>query len=258
MDDRRFDSLARSLASCRSRRQVLRGVLGIGGGALATATGHSADAARRQTPTPRPASCPGNQYWDGSTCICPDDYQICGPACCPNGQAECCDGACCYGSCYGEELCCPAGNILCDGACQPWECCNGSDCPSGSCTTDHVCCVQECDGMSWGGSDGCGGICACAPGLLSCENGTCGACCSDSELASEQCVDLHPRSDAACWQCASNTCQARPGGTPCDIGYCSWEGDGFCHSCARGSDICSIQFDCCKGDCIGGDCVDHR
>ena len=32
MDDRRFDSLARSLASGASRRSVLKGLLGLGGG----------------------------------------------------------------------------------------------------------------------------------------------------------------------------------------------------------------------------------
>lgn len=258
MDDRRFDSLARSLASGRSRRQVLRDLLGIAGGALAATTRHSADAGRRPTPTPRPVRCPGNQYWDGSACVCSDDLQICGPTCCPSGQAECCDGACCFGSCYGEELCCPAGNIVCDGICQPGECCIGADCVSGVCTSDHVCCTPTCDGTTWGENDGCGGVCACAPDLLSCADGACGACCSNSESSSQQCVDRHPGTDAACWQCAANTCRAQPGGTPCAIGLCSWQGGGFCHSCARGSDMCSARLECCKGNCHDGDCVDDR
>src|SRR6188472_2835873 len=124
MDDRRFDALVRSLASGHSRRTVLKGLLGLGGLAATGAAQHTAEAARRPTtPTPVPR-CPGNQTWNGSACICPGTLSKCGPACCnesvPRGDAahsECCDNACCHGECYGEELCCPTGQVVCDGNC---------------------------------------------------------------------------------------------------------------------------------------------
>jgi hypothetical protein len=52
MDDRRFDALVRSLAAGTNRRQVLRGLLAIGSGAIAGGTVLDAGAARR--PVQRP------------------------------------------------------------------------------------------------------------------------------------------------------------------------------------------------------------
>ena len=118
MDDRRFDSLAKAVASGASRRSVLKGILGLGGAALAGGVllDGDTDAARRPTPTPKPVKCPGNQVPVGGVCTCPGTAPYkCGPACCTGqpGDApspthtECCDNACCHGTCYGEELCCP-------------------------------------------------------------------------------------------------------------------------------------------------------
>jgi hypothetical protein len=51
MDDRRFDSLVRTIATGRSRRQVLKGMLGLGAVAAgATITAADADAKRRVEP----------------------------------------------------------------------------------------------------------------------------------------------------------------------------------------------------------------
>ena len=63
MDDRRFDSLVKSLAGGASRRAVLKGLLGLGGAAAVGGTllEGPAEAARRPTPTPTPLRCPGNQ-----------------------------------------------------------------------------------------------------------------------------------------------------------------------------------------------------
>ncbi len=49
IDDRRFDSLAKSLAAGKSRRSVLKGLLGLGGAAVVggTLSGQETDAARR-------------------------------------------------------------------------------------------------------------------------------------------------------------------------------------------------------------------
>jgi hypothetical protein len=90
VNDRRFDSLVRSLASGASRRQVLKGSLGLGAGA---ATGafvmlEDAEAARRGYPGPRFFPCV--PQCDGMTCG--DDG--CGGTCS-------CDGGC---SCLAEDL----------------------------------------------------------------------------------------------------------------------------------------------------------
>lgn len=117
MDDRRFDALTRHLGQGGSRRQLLQGLLGLGGtavvGSIQPRTG---EAARRTTPSPTPAKCPGNQISDGTACVC-ETGTTCGPDCCPDGEAQCCDNACCYGTCYGEELCCPTGSIVVQSAC---------------------------------------------------------------------------------------------------------------------------------------------
>jgi hypothetical protein len=121
-----FDRLTRGLATGASRRSVLKGLLGLGGVAVSV---DRAEAARRPTPTPKPPSCPGQQHWEDGACVCPDGSDKCGPACCPTGQAECCDNACCYGECYGEELCCPTGSTVCDGVClDSDQCCSDADC----------------------------------------------------------------------------------------------------------------------------------
>jgi hypothetical protein len=63
VDDRRFDSLAKSLSAGKSRRSVLKGLLGLGGTAVVSGTlvERETEAARRPTPTSTPVKCPGNQ-----------------------------------------------------------------------------------------------------------------------------------------------------------------------------------------------------
>src|SRR5262245_7755957 len=128
MDDRRFDSIVKSLASGASRRSVLKGILGLSGVAVAGSAllPEESDAARRPTnPTPTPVKCPGQQIASGVQCVCPAGLSKCGPDCCnPAGigtaHSECCDNACCHGHCYGEELCCPTGRTFCE---STGECC---------------------------------------------------------------------------------------------------------------------------------------
>jgi hypothetical protein len=78
MDDRRFDAIARNLASGTSRRALLAGLLGLGGIAAAGIDRHHAGAARRGFRAPR--FLPATQ--------CSSDYD-CG------GDAVCCVGDCC-------------------------------------------------------------------------------------------------------------------------------------------------------------------
>lgn len=232
MDDRRFDALVKSLASGRSRRSVLKGLVGLGG---ATAIGGtlmepSAEAARRPTPTPKPVKCPGNQHWDGTRCVCTSG-ETCGAACCLIGS-ECCDGSCCFGHCYGEELCCPYDN-WCDAANQ---CCQDGE----TCCEEQGCIVIEegdcgCDGECPQGFECCGGQC-CATGFCAgevcCALGVCGgACLTDVDQA---CCGTQPYDPVTHYCCAGTVVQ------------------GAC--CA--SSGCETGFECCGGTCCAsGNCI---
>lgn len=91
MDDRRFDMLARSLASGMNRRTMLKGVLGLGTGAVvgSAAMAGDAEAARRGYSGPRfPTLPPGpcTPRCDGTTC----GSDGCGGTCsCPEQSCAC-------------------------------------------------------------------------------------------------------------------------------------------------------------------------
>lgn len=189
MDDRRFDALARQLASSGNRRQLLKGMLGLGGvvvaGAAVTSTEADTEAARRPTPTPRPPRCPTGQFWNGSACVCISGTP-CGPDCCGAGGV-CCDNACCYGVCFGEELCCPSVSEYCPvtgeccrpgrrccpeyGCLVPGQCCTVEDCVPDPCAT-VICNPQQiCEytvNCNIGGAEQC-----CAPGQVCRQSGDC-------------------------------------------------------------------------------------
>jgi len=160
MDGSSFDRLARRLATGGSRRWLLVRGAALAGVTLGAAAsdGSAATRPRRLTGTP---SCPGQQYWNGSACTCPEGASKCGAECCVAGQSQCCDDACCWGTCYGEELCCPAGKFVCDGACVDQECCT-PNCPVNFC-----------------GDNGCGGVCSCGGDRVCLSNGTCAIPCYD-------------------------------------------------------------------------------
>src|SRR6478736_446946 len=165
MDDRRFDALARAVARGTSRRSVLKGLLGLGGVAIAgdALLEEDALAARRPTPTPKPPRCPGQQIPCAAGCCCPAGLETCGPACCTEdsipaplpGHSECCDGACCAGTCYGEELCCATNNR--DGELLPLEHICASTDGTQCCGADQLCCQFDgcCDTICWGGDEFC-------------------------------------------------------------------------------------------------------
>jgi hypothetical protein len=285
MDVRRFDALARALGSAGNRRQVLKGLLGIGGLTAATSL-NGAEAARRPIPTPRPVSCPGEQIWDGDACMCPDGKVTCGPACCAPGVSECCDNACCFGTCYGEELCCPTGMRVCGGECVGWECCANSDCPGQSiCNVEtHTCqCLPDCTGKTCG-DDGCGGRCGTCGELATCVDGAC-VCMEGAIFCEEQCRDwtccsaddcpdnssCDPEShtcicvpDCTGKTCGDDGCGGSCGTCPesqaCVDGACVCASgflceDGACHSCCAAAD-CAVAFggdaECWK--CLQGSC----
>jgi hypothetical protein len=245
MDDRRFDSLTRQLGAGASRRSVVKGLLGFGG-ALAPA---STLAARRPEPTPKPVKCPQRQHWDGYECVC-DDGDTCGSDCCI-GESVCCDNACCFGTCYGEELCCPAEKIVCNGECLPYGVqCNDDNC----CDAGEICvegqCVPECDGVAIGGactdnSDCCSGICS--AGLCWATIG--GSCSGEADFCAYQFEDCNDFSGSRLSYCKCyaddtatticgirnlcvDSCDECPAGTYCqsDCPACGW-GDGCIYPC---------------------------
>lgn len=207
MDDFRFDRLVRSFASGSSRRQVLKGILGLGGGLVAGSTIGEANAARRPTPTPKPVSCPGNQVWSGDACTCVSG-DTCGPDCCP-AEAQCCDNACCYGTCYGEEWCCPAPRAWCDvsgeccpdgwrccperGCISPDQCCTSDDCPDDGCAIGRCSSDRACEySFDCTAHDDCCVVDACYRSDCDSQTGSCGepvldctmgeGCCDDGDV----------------------------------------------------------------------------
>lgn len=263
MDDRRFDSLVKAAASGASRRSILKGVLGLGGAAVVggAALDRDADAARRPSPTPKPATCPGNQIPGPSgICTCPGTAPYkCGPDCCTGqvadsypraaGHSECCDNACCFGTCYGEELCCPTNMRG-----HAWDpdppiasVCDNGEC----CFLPNVCIDGVCGLPFWcENNDDCGDCETCNP-----ETGQCSSLCTDDlpqccvNGFGEYCVPAGERCCSSADDCTE----------PCSycndvVRYCvdRCEGAGNCCEGANGDE-------CCAADrCIAGQgCCDE-
>ncbi len=242
MDDRRFDALTRALASGRNRRQLLKGLLGLGSAVATGAAVTEVQAARRPTPTPRPVTCPGSQIWNGSECVCPSGTK-CGPDCCADGQSECCDNACCYGTCYGEELCCPTGRDFCAGT---GECCaeGWSCCPEYGCISPEQCCSStDCPpDVCYSG--------ACADGqtcqyVFDCTNDDGGNCCPAPACLRSECLE-----DGSCSEPAFD-CTNDDGGGCCIEDWTCCPGLG----CLPPGQCCTSD-DCVPETCFAGICTD--
>ncbi len=274
MDDKRFDSLTRALASGASRRKFLLGLLGIGGVAVVGAELDApAEAARRPTPTPTPIPCPGNQTPVNGVCTCPATApNKCGPDCCTGkvtdpypraaGHSECCDQACCFGTCYGEELCCATNNRgtaapsnrICPLSTGP-ECCLFSD----ECCTVDGCCATTCFGGADGESFCCDTANYCPGGTTSpelCCTGATPIKCACGTNANACIAD----SDAAC--CVNSDCDTPPDGfSQCAVGVCTNHVCSYT-DCAAGSICCPNNlgvYACRVGDecCLTNtDCAD--
>jgi hypothetical protein len=266
MDDRRFDSLVRALAEGKSRRSVLKGFLGLGGAAAVGGTllEGGTDAARRPTPTPTPVRCPGNQTPVNGVCTCPASAPFeCGPDCCTSEaggpptptHSECCDNACCFGTCYGEELCCPtndrsAGEFpippthkICESAVNGTECCE----------LDAPCCEVDgcCDTVCWAGNAFCCSQEAFCPGggsvedvccvnegdqlFACCNGGTDARVCYDTSVDGACCTDADCNDPCLVCNAATNICEPR----------CDAENEVCCTEQA-GPGVC-VTGECCLG-----------
>jgi hypothetical protein len=270
MDDRRFDSLVRALAEGKSRRSVLKGFLGLGGAAAVGGTllEGGTDAARRPTPTPTPVRCPGNQTPVNGVCTCPASAPFeCGPDCCTSEaggpptptHSECCDNACCFGTCYGEELCCPtndrsAGEFpippthkICESAVNGTECCE----------LDAPCCEVDgcCDTVCWAGNAFCCSQEAFCPGggsvediccvnvgdqlFACCNGGTDARFCYDTSVDGACCTDADCGDPCLVCNAATNICEPR----------CDAENE-VCCTGLPGPGVC-ITGECCSFDDCG-------
>lgn len=262
---------------------MLRGLLGLAGGAVVAASLEDADAARRPTPTLAPPKCPGRQQPVNGQCVCPADApNKCGPACCTSvpggapgpGHSECCDNACCFGTCYGEELCCPYPREFCSitGECCPegWTCCPGYGClPPGLCCTAADCPAQSCQAATCTEEHTCSYAFDCSVEDGCCPAEVCyrsdcsgeGTCqepvfdCNYDNGGTESCCDegLTCQPDGTCICVPVCTSCGGPdgcGGTcGCPDGY-SCNGNGECYVCGT----CSPPFAVCGP---GGACRSH-
>lgn len=254
MDGRRFDDLARATAVAGSRRQMLRGLVGVvvggvfglrrGGGAQGQSlvplggqcSAISADAECDQGGTPIggvPVVCGDNGISrDGvANCcrnsggICSADFHCCGASLCVNGVCSSggISGLPLGSSCSASSQCSQSGgSVVCadnglirDGL---LNCCRNT---GGACAIDDNCCGSALcvDGV-------CGGVAA-GGGL------TPGAACS----AAEQCSQ-----SGGTTICADN-------GIAADGGLnCCRNAGGACVNAAG----CCASFDCVNGVCAGG------
>jgi hypothetical protein len=212
--------------------------------------------------TPSGHCCVGSDVVCGDTCVgadkccdghvctagqcsaigscCADDETVCGPACCPNGSSECCDNACCYGTCYGEELCCPTPRAYCA---VTGECCGSG----ASCCVDDGCCDGACF-PNISGFD----LCCAAPGQVCLDSNedffcftTESACCTSAD-----CPSGGPCQVATCVQGVCGLTNVADGGA-CDDGNECTSGD-TCQSgvCTGGSAIvCPVTNECFTSSC---------
>jgi hypothetical protein len=253
MNSERFDGLARAFSHARSRRQALRGLVGIAAaGALALGgRAASADACKGNGKACKKNSqccsntCVGTSgRGNTGTCAAPavcgtfGPGPICGSSLCgcptsvPCGPIESC--TCRAAHCVAAGETCESNFDCCDGTCVcvddqcTCDCIAPDECASGQCgcSTDACTCrSKQCEaagGTCKDDSDCCGGPCVCTGDGCAC---ACvaigGACLSDGACCSETCY---------LGTCAPKGCLPEPG-------------------------PCQIDADCCSANCLDGICV---
>ncbi len=249
MDNKRFDSLTKALASGQSRRSVIKGLLGLGGAAaVSTVVADGTDARRRSnitlpaaptTTTAAPCRAgfePCTTNVTGCCAICSGNTPVtCGLECCASDD-QCCDGECCGGDqlCVAkvldcsnsrcEEICCDEDQI-CDG-----RCCNGTcfqpidelfgddDDDDDDGGFDRACCPKSATFCPFMYDDRFGVCCdGDTPVCCQDENGYPICIREDQCCTASDCPELEGQGEEACWNCRENTCVPVPRG---DQGGC--------------------------------------
>ena len=136
MDNNRFDAFAKLVAARSSRRNIIRGLLGLGGAAVAGA--HLDERADARTTGTRPTvpPPPPPRSTTSSTTTPPEPE-------CPAGQHECARHSCCAGTCTAAGRCCDSSSTVCGEECcsDAAQCCDGECCPDGTlCIGEEYCC----------------------------------------------------------------------------------------------------------------------
>jgi hypothetical protein len=245
MDPQRFDSLARSLASSRSRRHLARM---MGAGLLSTVSFGE----RREGVSARICRIAGER--------CDDSNHCCNPAhVCVRGRCECGTG---YTDCGGTCLDLTSDTANC-GACGT-ACDEGIACCGGICCRNdyEVCCGGACIDLEFDdwNCGGCGQEC---PGGLRCcgsrcrdlsdDDRRCGGCSHDCATMGGTCE----KEWCSCppeYNCGSANRCGQPPDTPCCPGgecrgaYCCSAScdavNGLCSPCEGG--VCDDAADCCQ------------
>ena len=193
MDPRRFDSLARSVATPRTRRGILGGIAALAAG-LAGARSAGAEVSQ--------AFC-GNVKCAGNAGVCKA-----GCVCCTwsNGNSRCMPPSKCSGT-----IECPNAADLCGGVCcTADQFCEANSCVAClsngvDCASDFECCSGTCDIYT--------GVCAPCPNAAD-PCGVAGTCCTDGQFCNgESCVACHADGTgcASDSECCSGVCNTYTG-----------------------------------------------
>lgn len=220
MEGRRFDRWTRTLAANRSRRGLLRGLVGTAVASVFAAGVEEAEAAggcqrcRKGTCTPRT---------DGTLC---GNCGVCASGVCVANASRC-------GSCKS----CNATTFHCDSRPDDTACGDCGTCHGGRCRANKDKCAHCASCKADGGNYTCKS--RCTHGDRCCEDGRCVAaneCCTDKDCPE-------------CAKCAGGTCTADSArqGTDC--------GGSTCKACDNGRCVTKPNNTNCPGGlCCGGAC----
>lgn len=239
MDDRRFDSLTKSLAGGASRRGVLRGLVGAAVGA-AVGLARGARAGAQET-----GLAPGSACSDASQCSQAGGATLCAD----NGYAD--DGA---------LNCCRGAGGACVDATFSADCCSGLYCRGGVCTDLSVSgelplgsyCTETAQCSQTSGPAVCGDNGVEADGGLNCcreAGGACSGdsvCCGGNVCTNGVCGGVAFGDAAAGAICTATVeCSQAAGPTVCaDNGYAD---DGALNCCRLETVACARDVECCAG-----------
>jgi hypothetical protein len=180
----RFDQITKLLAESIPRREALRRLGGLFGGAILASLGwgNRAKAGEQCEDFCKQFHLHGEEHNDClkecRRCLNAGNFP-CGLGECCESAKDCCVNVCCFGSqtCCGG-LCCPGFPLAtcCGGkkCCSPEQCCSGECCAAGEACINGACtavagCIPPCEGAL---PTCCNGICT----NTSFDNLNCGSC----------------------------------------------------------------------------------